>query len=76
MNYFPITCSFWNFFVVITTKTGKIQGVIEPSSISGKSVQKFTNIPYAEAPVGELRFAKPEPKKPWNGSLNAFLIIT
>ena len=58
---------FLDHFLVITTKTGKVQGVVEPSSIYGKFVQKFTNIPYAEAPVGKLRFAKPEPKKPWNG---------
>ena len=66
-----MACTFPKLVLVITTKTGKVQGVVEPSSISGKSIQKFTNIPYAEAPVGKLRFAKPEPKKPWNGKLLA-----
>ena len=53
---------------MITIKTGKVQGVIEPSAFVARNVQKFLNIPYAEAPVGKLRFAKPEPKKPWKGN--------
>jgi carboxylesterase type B len=52
----------------MTTKSGAIRGVIQSSSIHGKTIQKFLNIPYAEAPVGQLRFAKPQPKKPWNGT--------
>lgn len=54
---------------VIQTQTGLIRGIIQSSSLSGISVQKFLNIPYAEPPIGELRFEKPRPKKPWNGSI-------
>ena len=57
------------FFTVVKTKSGKVRGQIQPSSIQGKSVQKFLNIPYAEAPIGQLRFEKPQPKKPWNGNI-------
>ena len=39
-----------------------------PSVLAGKFVQRFRNIPYAEPPVGRLRFAMPEPRKPWNGN--------
>ncbi|GAA4487741.1 carboxylesterase/lipase family protein [Microbacterium panaciterrae] len=31
----------------------------------------FLGIPFAEAPVGELRFAAPEPKRPWQGVFDA-----
>jgi carboxylesterase type B len=46
---------------------------VQDSSIPGIKVQKFLNIPYAEAPTGELRFEKPQPKKPWNGNIAADL---
>ncbi|CAB4016509.1 liver carboxylesterase 1, partial [Paramuricea clavata] len=56
---------------VIKTKLGSIRGKIQSSSLSGIRVQKFLNIPYAEAPVGQLRFKKPQPKRPWKGILNS-----
>ncbi|XP_028397988.1 cholinesterase-like [Dendronephthya gigantea] len=55
---------------VIQTQSGLIRGKIQSSSLAEVKVQKFLNIPYAEPPVGELRFQKPQPKKPWNGTLN------
>ncbi|CAB4003973.1 Hypothetical predicted protein [Paramuricea clavata] len=45
--------------------------MIQSSSLSGIRVQKFLNIPYAEAPVGQLRFEKPQPKRPWKNILNS-----
>ncbi|XP_028397962.1 cholinesterase-like [Dendronephthya gigantea] len=56
---------------VVQTQSGLIRGIIQSSSLNGISVQKFLNIPYAEAPVGELRFEKPRPRTPWNGALNS-----
>ena len=62
---------FMSFALVVETKAGKIRGATEKASINKKTVLKYLNIPYAEAPVGELRFEKPVPKKPWRG--NKFL---
>lgn len=39
------------------------------TSHGGHGIRAFTNIPYAEAPVGPLRFADPVPKAPWTEEL-------
>lgn len=49
--------------MIIKTKCGEIEGVFEEKQYV------FKGIPYAESPVGSLRFKKPQPKKPWNGVL-------
>ena len=61
---------------MITTNSGSIRGIIQSSSLSGRTVQKFPNIPYAEAPVGQLRFEKPQPKKPWKGKVSVYDDLT
>ena len=53
--------------IVINTESGPIQGV---SSLED-DVEAYLGIPYAEPPVGELRFAKPVPKKRWTDVYNA-----
>lgn len=52
---------------VVTTSAGSIAGVRE----EGVRLCKFLGIPYAEPPLGELRFKPPMPKKPWAGTLDA-----
>jgi len=32
-----------------------------------KRVRSFLGVPFAEPPIGELRFLPPRLKKPWNG---------
>jgi hypothetical protein len=32
-----------------------------------KRVRSFLGVPFAESPIGDLRFKPPLPKKPWNG---------
>ncbi|XP_037519158.2 cholinesterase 1 [Rhipicephalus sanguineus] len=54
---------------VIKTSTGFISGV--RTSIGGKDVDIYLGIPYAQPPIGLLRFAKPVPATPWNGTYAA-----
>ncbi|MHA2391424.1 MAG: carboxylesterase/lipase family protein [Promethearchaeota archaeon] len=49
--------------VILETKAGKIEGY------SKDGVEIFKGIPYAEPPIGELRFSPPLPKKPWDNVL-------
>lgn len=44
---------------IIETKSGKIQGYINDG------VEIYKGIPYVEAPIGDLRFKEPQPKKSW-----------
>jgi para-nitrobenzyl esterase len=50
-----------NSFVVQTT-AGQIRGAARPNEGA-----EFLGIPYAEPPVGELRWREPVPAKPWSG---------
>ena len=47
--------------VVIATPQGRVEGLRDPST----GVESFKGIPYAEPPVGELRFAEAQLKPPW-----------
>ncbi|XP_075547664.1 uncharacterized protein LOC142582153 [Dermacentor variabilis] len=54
---------------VVITDSGNVAGTrIE---IGDRKVDAFLGIPYAEPPVGELRFQKARPVKPWNGTYQA-----
>ncbi|CAG9827313.1 unnamed protein product [Diabrotica balteata] len=49
---------------------GKIRGHILQSA-EGNDFYAFQEIPYAEPPVGKLRFRPPQPHRPWEGVINA-----
>ena len=51
--------------IFATVTGGAIRGVV-----IGK-VARFLGVPYAAAPVGDLRFAKPQPAIPWTGTRDA-----
>ncbi|KAF1984985.1 alpha/beta-hydrolase [Aulographum hederae CBS 113979] len=56
----------------IGTSTGSVQG----KASSWKSgVSEYLGIPYAQPPVGELRWAAPKPAKLFNGLINATTFV-
>jgi carboxylesterase type B len=52
------------------TRLGEIKGIQKVVN-NGTTVFNFLNIPYAKAPFGNRRFAKPEPFGKWEGTLDA-----
>ncbi len=52
---------------VVTTPSGRVEGVLTDSS----DVMVFKGIPYAEPPIGSLRWRRTIPVKPWEGVLHA-----
>nr|WCC58167.1 carboxylesterase [Pharsalia antennata] len=57
--------------LVVTIKNGKILGSKNATVDNNKVYYSFRGIPYAEPPVGDLRFSSPVPRKNWTGILNA-----
>ncbi|KAK0643309.1 Alpha/Beta hydrolase protein [Cercophora newfieldiana] len=51
----------------VATQGGQVNGFIDPST---PGVRRFLQIPYAQPPIGELRFAPPEPALPF-GEIHA-----
>jgi para-nitrobenzyl esterase len=51
--------------IVNTSSLGKIQGEINPLV---NNVRQFIGIPFAQPPIGSLRFKPPMPLLPFNGS--------
>uniref|UniRef100_A0A8B9CPF6 Carboxylic ester hydrolase n=1 Tax=Anser brachyrhynchus TaxID=132585 RepID=A0A8B9CPF6_9AVES len=55
--------------VLASTTGGPVRGLLLPA-VSGP-VAAFLGIPYAEPPLGRLRFQPPRPARPWRGVLEA-----
>ncbi|XP_065209349.1 juvenile hormone esterase-like [Planococcus citri] len=56
--------------VIIHTKQGSLKGFVSQSR-NGRPFYSFHSVPYAEPPLGNLRFANPVPAKPWEGVKDA-----
>ncbi|XP_064470162.1 acetylcholinesterase-1-like [Ornithodoros turicata] len=54
---------------IIYSSSGVIRGFTQQAF--GRVVDTYLGIPFAEPPVGDLRFKKPVPVRPWKGTLNA-----
>ena len=54
--------------VIVSTSLGKIKGRFARTK-GGKIIYSFKGLPYAEPPIGPLRFAAPKPVKPWSDSV-------
>ncbi len=48
---------------LIATTSGMVEGTREP----GSEIMIFRGIPFAEPPIGDLRFAPPQPVSSWSG---------
>lgn len=56
--------------VVIKVNDGLLEGEIVQNEYGGNYCS-FKGIPYAQPPVGNLRFKEPQPVEPWNGVRSA-----
>ncbi|MCA0295155.1 MAG: carboxylesterase family protein [Actinobacteria bacterium] len=58
-------------FVEATTTAGRVRGTWRPTVGSDVRSAAFLGIPFAQPPVGALRFAAPVPVEPWDGVRDA-----
>lgn len=58
---------------IVATTAGKIRGRLV-STGDGREVAAFLGVPYAQPPVGLLRFAAPVPVRPWDGVRDALVL--
>jgi carboxylesterase type B len=56
--------------IVVTTEEGRVDGSVHTNRW-GEVFFAFRKIPYAEPPVGLLRFKAPIPKRPWKEILDS-----
>ncbi|CAN7940400.1 unnamed protein product [Ixodes hexagonus] len=59
---------------VVRTPSGLVEG--RTQNVNGREVDVFYGIPYAKPPVGDLRFAKPQPAEPWSTTFVATKVPT
>ena len=58
-------------FVEVDTQAGRVRGAWRGEPGTPEASAAFLGLPFAEAPVGELRYAAPVPKAPWEGVRDA-----
>ncbi|XP_055593769.1 glutactin-like [Uranotaenia lowii] len=56
--------------IVDIPSLGKVRGSIGQTTWTGQTINQYRSIPYAEAPIGKLRFQAPVAKKGWNSTLD------
>ncbi|XP_072941126.1 esterase B1-like [Epargyreus clarus] len=55
---------------IVTVKEGQLKGALA-TLVNGDQYYGFKGIPYAQPPVGDLRFRDPRPPKSWQGVRDA-----
>ncbi|GAB0097228.1 hypothetical protein DMENIID0001_128520 [Sergentomyia squamirostris] len=61
----------FNEIILDLPQLGKLRGSTTTGAWTGREINQFLNVKYAEAPVGNLRFRKPKPVAPWTGIRDA-----
>ncbi|XP_076381751.1 juvenile hormone esterase-like [Megalopta genalis] len=59
---------------IVQTKSGPVRGIEKTTVWHSKPYTSFVGIPFAEPPLGLLRFKPPVPKKPWTNVLDAIKV--
>ncbi|KAF2875819.1 Carboxylesterase [Massariosphaeria phaeospora] len=62
-------CSVQGVAPIVSTRDGVIVGTTSSVTGTTATVDKFLGIPFSEPPVGERRWAVPQPPKKWLGGL-------
>lgn len=51
------------------------QGTVEGLAVEDQGITVFRGVPFAQPPVGGLRWRAPQPALPWDGVLQALSLI-
>lgn len=54
-----------NPYKIVKTNDGSVRGQLKMTQFHGKPYHAYQGIPYAKAPIGDLRFKAPEPHGSW-----------
>ncbi|KAG8325915.1 carboxylic ester hydrolase activity protein [Homalodisca vitripennis] len=54
----------------VSVRQGRLRGTTL-STVKGRKIYAFYNVPYAKPPIGQYRFREPQPPDPWVGVRNA-----
>ncbi|MDR3700020.1 MAG: carboxylesterase family protein [Candidatus Sulfopaludibacter sp.] len=63
------TAAVWPAFAADRVKTAN--GILESTATPKDGVRIFKGVPFAQPPVGDLRWREPQPVKNWTGARNA-----
>jgi Carboxylesterase family len=56
----------WRKQIIVETGSGEVAGSLEYCYATGKYVAAFRGVPYAQPPVGPLRWKPPQPVPKWS----------
>ena len=57
--------------LVVSTRCGRVRGRRSYIPSVGRDVDEYLAVPFAQPPLGQLRFRHPLPVRPWRGVRNA-----
>ncbi|XP_049802587.1 esterase FE4-like [Schistocerca nitens] len=66
-------CILGQVYVTVETQEGTLRGLMT-ETYTNIAMYKFEGIPYAEPPIGDLRFQPPVPKAAWSGVRDALQV--